>query len=88
MTNTKTQTTPIRAVQTRICQDYGITLEMLLSRRRTEPLATIRQTAMAVARRETGASYPKLARAFNRKDHVCVLHACRRMGVSYEVKPR
>ena len=71
----------IRAIQERICAEYGITREAMLSTCKKQPLASIRQKAMAAAREETGASYPKIAREFNRKDHTTVIHACRKMGL-------
>jgi len=38
-----------------------------------------RQMAMALCREFTGASYPKIAKAFSKRDHTTVYHAVRTM---------
>jgi chromosomal replication initiator protein len=67
----------IRDVQERICVDFGISMDELVSPSRAGKLAWPRQVAMYLAREITGATLPAIGRAFGR-NHTTVLHACRR----------
>jgi chromosomal replication initiation ATPase DnaA len=46
-----------------------------------------RQIAMTLSREFTGASYPKIARAFGRYHHTTVLHARRNVALLEATKP-
>lgn len=52
---------------------YGITVDDLIRQDRRQPLALQRQVAMYVCREQAGASYPELARAFERH-HSTIIH--------------
>jgi hypothetical protein len=65
----------IAAIQNEVASAYGLTVMDLLSPRRGVALKA-RQEAMWWARRQTGASYPALGRAFDR-DHSTVLYNVR-----------
>jgi chromosomal replication initiation ATPase DnaA len=67
----------IRQVQDLICDKHGITLQELLSHRRSRPLAWARQEAYDMCRRYTGATFPMIGRHFNR-DHTTVQYGIER----------
>ena len=60
------------------CEQFGLTLEELLSPSRTPRIAWPRQVAMYLARELTEDSLPVIGRQFGGRDHTTVLHACRR----------
>lgn len=65
-----------RLVVSRICHVTGYSARELLGRRKTQPLAAIRQLAVCLTRRISGASTVEVARAWN-QDHGNVRHADR-----------
>jgi chromosomal replication initiator protein len=67
-------------IQAAACSHFGITVEELLSPRRSPRIAWPRQLAMYLAREITGESLPAIGRQFGGRDHTTVLHACRRAG--------
>jgi chromosomal replication initiation ATPase DnaA len=56
---------------------FGMTVENLLAKRRTQPLCQRRQIAMYVARELTGGSLPFIADRMGFQDHTTVLHGVR-----------
>jgi hypothetical protein len=69
-----TEATGIATVQAVVAADFGVTVEALPSRDRSEPLATARRVAMAIARELTGATFARVGEQFAR-DHGTVIHA-------------
>ena len=65
---------PIRRIQLKVCEEYGVTLQAMLSRRQGPRLIEARREAMNRARL-TKASYPEIGRAFERH-HTTVMSAC------------
>jgi len=68
----------IRDIQERICVEFGISVDELVSPSRAGNLAWPRQVAMYLARELTGATLPSIGREFGGRNHTTVLHACRR----------
>lgn len=66
----------VRHVQTIVAEDFGITREMLLSKRRARAYCYPRMLAMHIAREATALSYPALAARFGGVHHTSVMHAC------------
>ncbi len=54
---------------------YNISLEDLVSKKKTKNIAYPRQVAMYIARKLTDYSLPKLGEEFGGRDHSTVLHA-------------
>ena len=54
---------------------YNITLNEMLSQRRSRPLARPRQIAMYLAKKLTTRSLPEIGRRFANRDHTTVIHA-------------
>ena len=68
-----------RQVQEAVATRLDLSVDELLSPRRTAPVARARQLAMYLTRELTDLSLPAIAQAFNRRDHTTVLHAIRRV---------
>jgi chromosomal replication initiator protein len=68
----------VRAIQERICEQFGLALDDLLSPSRAPAVAWPRQLAMYLSRELTDESLPAIGAAFGGRSHTTVLHACRR----------
>lgn len=62
-------------IQTHVANAFGYTVDGLLAVGRREPLVTHRQIAMWLCREITGASYPDIAIAFRKGNHMTALFA-------------
>lgn len=71
-----------------VAEHYGIERAALTSRVRTEPLATIRQVAMFLAREKTLAPLQTIAASFGREDHGTVAHACEAVPTKAATSPQ
>ena len=67
----------VREIQEAACRAFGVTLEELLSPRRTARIAKARQVAMYLARELTDDTLPAIGREFGNRNHTTVLHAHR-----------
>lgn len=67
------------AIQSAVCNHFGIELAALVSKDRSKSLAFARQLAVYLCRTVLGMSYPELGRAFGGRDHTTMLAACRRI---------
>jgi chromosomal replication initiator protein len=72
--------TSIESVQTTVAAYFELSVDELLSARRTERIAWPRQVAMTLARELTGASLNELGKAFGGRNHATVVHSCKRVG--------
>ena len=66
---------------------YGITIDELVSRRRSRNIAFPRQIAMYLIREMTDFSLPKIGNSFGGKDHTTVMHACDKIAICIETNP-
>ena len=66
---------------------YGITIDDLVSRRRSRNIAFPRQIAMYLIREMTDLSLPKIGNSFGGKDHTTVMHACDKIAISIHTNP-
>ena len=71
--------TSIDLIQQLTAEAFGITIEELVSTKRTADLALARQIAMYLARNQLNESLQQIGYAFNKKDHTTVLHACKKI---------
>jgi chromosomal replication initiator protein len=62
-------------IQEAVSQRFGVTLEELVSPRRSQAVAYPRQVAMYLSRELTDASLPKIGKEFGGRDHTTVIHA-------------
>jgi chromosomal replication initiator protein len=65
----------IPRIQEAVSERFGVTLEELVSPRRSQQVAYPRQVAMYLSRELTDSSLPKIGREFGGRDHTTVIHA-------------
>jgi chromosomal replication initiator protein len=65
----------IPRIQEAVSQRFGVTLEELVSPRRSQAVAYPRQVAMYLSRELTDASLPMIGKEFGGRDHTTVIHA-------------
>jgi chromosomal replication initiator protein len=65
----------IPRIQEVISERFGVTLEELVSPRRSQAVAYPRQVAMYLSRELTDASLPMIGKQFGGRDHTTVIHA-------------
>lgn len=61
-----------------VCRKHGVTMNELMSRRRHQRIALARMEGYWRAREETSASFPEIARAFNRDCHTTVMSGAKK----------
>jgi chromosomal replication initiator protein len=69
----------VRDIQEAVATRLAITVEAILSPKRTAAISSARQLAMYLTRELTDLSLPAIAEAFNRRDHTTVIHAIRKV---------
>lgn len=62
-------------VQRVVCEHFGLSLNELKSKRRTQNLVVPRQIAMFLTRRLVNISFPSIGEQFGGRDHSTVIHA-------------
>ena len=67
-----------------VCDQYGVTQEDVLSKKRSREIALPRQIAMYLCRDMTQLSTTNIGRAFGGRDHTTVMHGCEK--ISEEMK--
>ena len=67
-------------IQDVVSQRFGVTLDELVSPRRSQAVAYPRQVAMYLSRELTDASLPMIGREFGGRDHTTVIHAKDKIG--------
>jgi chromosomal replication initiator protein len=65
----------IPRIQEAVSQRFGVTLDELVSPRRSQAVAYPRQVAMYLSRELTDASLPMIGKEFGGRDHTTVIHA-------------
>ena len=77
----------IEDIQRAASEYYNIQRKDMLSHRRTRYIARARQMAMLLSKDLTNRSLPEIGKAFGKKDHTTVLHACRTIRKLKESDP-
>lgn len=75
----------VERIQEAVCAHFKLSLDLLISHKRSKEIATARQVAMYLARQLTKHSLLDIGRQFGGKDHTTVLHAyekIKRLGES------
>ena len=65
----------IELVQQIVASFFGVTVDDLKAKKRTQDIANARQIAMYFCRELTDYSFPKIGEAFGGRDHTTVMHA-------------
>ena len=69
----------IPRIQEAVSERFGVTLDELVSPRRSQSVAYPRQVAMYLSRELTDSSLPKIGREFGNRDHTTVMHATQKI---------
>jgi len=69
----------IESIQNMVASHYKLSLEEMLSPRRSRSLARPRQIAMYLAKQHTTNSLPEIGRKFSNRDHTTVIHAVKKI---------
>ncbi len=85
--NSRPRKITVKVVQKFISERYNVTIEEMLSRKRTKSIAYPRQVAMYISRELTDLSLPKIGQEFGGRDHTTVIHAHKKISESIETDP-
>lgn len=66
---------------------FKLSVEDILSKKRTKELVFPRQISMFLCRNLTNMSYPDIGKAFNGRDHTTVMYACDQIAKQVETNP-
>jgi chromosomal replication initiator protein len=69
----------IPRIQEAVSERFGVTLDELVSPRRSQSVAYPRQVAMYLSRELTDSSLPKIGKEFGGRDHTTVMHATQKI---------
>lgn len=69
----------VAKIQEEVADYFGITLDEMYGRKRTNRIAFPRQVGMFLCRELTRSSLVEVGTAFGRRDHGTVIHACKRV---------
>ncbi len=72
--NAKKKAVTLAKIAESVANFYSITLEDLLKQSRRKEFVKPRQTAMYIARKELGSSFPSIGEFFGGRDHTTVMH--------------
>ena len=76
----KAKTINIENIQKTVASFFQISMQDLLSPRRSRSLARPRQIAMYLAKKYTSKSLPDIGRKFSNRDHTTVIHAVKKIN--------
>ena len=71
----QTKIITVDKIQNTVANFFNISLNEMLSQRRSRPLARPRQVAMYLSKKMTTRSLPEIGRRFANRDHTTVIHA-------------
>jgi chromosomal replication initiator protein len=71
----RARTVSMEDIQRAVCEQFGVTMGDMKSKRRTQRIAFARQLAMYLSRRHLPLSYPQIGEKFGGRDHSTVIHA-------------
>jgi chromosomal replication initiator protein len=69
----------IEQIQKTVAAHYKLTVEQLVAKNNSRPIAFPRQIAMYLCKKLTKHSYPEIGRAFGGKHHTTVMHSCEKV---------
>lgn len=69
----------IKRIQDAVARELGVSVDEMVSQRRTKKPVYARQIAMWFAKEKTVHSYPEIGDRFGGRDHTTVLHAWRKI---------
>ena len=69
----------VESIQNSVANHFNLSVQEMLSQRRSRSLARPRQIAMYLAKQYTTNSLPDIGRKFSNRDHTTVIHAVRKI---------
>ncbi len=81
---TRSRVLTIDSIQKLVAEHYDLKVADLRSKRRHRIVSHPRGIAMFLCRKHTQASFPQIARGFEKKDHTTVIAACRKVTKAME----
>lgn len=78
----------IEAVRVTVAEEYGFSPEELNTPRRTKVVAEARHVAMFLVRELCAASFPDIAKAFGKADHMSAMHAIKVVNTRSATVPK
>lgn len=84
MKNREPEKITVEKIQQYISENYAVSVDDLLSKKRTQAIAFPRQIAMYLTRELTDNSLPKIGDAYGGRDHTTVIHAHRKISEQME----
>ena len=77
--NTNNKSVNVELIQNLVASHFNLSIQELLSQRRSRSLARPRQIAMYLAKQYTTNSLPDIGRKFSNRDHTTVIHAIKKI---------
>ena len=77
--NFNTKSINVESIQNLVASHFNLSIQELLSQRRSRSLARPRQIAMYLAKQHTTNSLPDIGRKFSNRDHTTVIHAVKKI---------
>ena len=77
--NSSNKSINVEFIQNLVCTHFNLSIQELLSPRRSRSLARPRQIAMYLAKQHTTNSLPDIGRKFANRDHTTVIHAVKKI---------
>ena len=77
--NFNNQTVNVESIQNTVASYFNLSMQEMLSQRRSRSLARPRQIAMYLAKLYTTNSLPEIGRKFTNRDHTTVIHAVKKI---------
>lgn len=78
--NNRPKKITVKGIQKLIADKYNITIDEILSKKRTKAIAFPRQIAMYLSRELTDLSLPKIGEEFGGRDHTTVIHGHKKIS--------
>ena len=77
--NSNEKSINVEFIQNLVASHFNLSIQELLSQRRSRSLARPRQIAMYLAKQHTTNSLPDIGRKFSNRDHTTVIHAVKKI---------
>ena len=77
--NSNNKSINVELIQNLVASHFNLSIQELLSQRRSRSLARPRQIAMYLAKQHTTNSLPDIGRKFSNRDHTTVIHAVKKI---------
>jgi chromosomal replication initiator protein len=77
----------IEAIKKAVSEEFGVTVDLLSAKKKTQNVALARQSAMYLTRELTQSALKGIGDAFGGRDHSTVIHACNLINRRLDIDP-